>query len=163
MERAWTFQEIALSSKPLLVSGREQLSLKQSQECICALRELASRPPQTDCDLGRYELVSLDTLRKWEAICNVWTGIPRPCTWSGREFREPLTHGDRKISLYSIAYFLHYSNPRRVFAMASLVIAIVDCVVVGLALFAINGQDPKRSRRASWHPHKLAIDISRML
>lgn len=88
LQRSWTFQEISLASNPILVFGRDHISWLELHQGISWAHDLEhmykgyiDRP---------FDHASMQAIKKWLSLCNVWQTVPRPCRWNGNRFRVVL-------------------------------------------------------------------------
>ena len=149
LRRIWTYQEIVLSSNPVILCGDRQISWIRLQEGLDYMGNFKIPPPTTyskRTDLAKRDrLASSQAFVTWQELFRIWTSISRPSRWNGREFRtQPLKDGlsDPKCSVDD---YLRFFNPRRIWLYTKLVItvfyiAVLVATVVLFFLFLIFKQ-----------------------
>ncbi|KAF5962463.1 amidase [Fusarium bulbicola] len=85
LSRAWTFQEMALASNPVLVCGRQHIPWLVMHQALAfiehsATQALADPLNSVVSDVQRRvhdDVFRSDLLKKWQALFDVWQTIPR--------------------------------------------------------------------------------------
>ncbi|KAF5008799.1 hypothetical protein FDECE_4939 [Fusarium decemcellulare] len=93
LHRAWTFQEIALASSPVLVCGNSRLPWKKFIESIQSLTVIADNIRYDHGEKGwkilqEQPFTPSSALLEWQALVQIWLGMSRPSTWNGRLYRS---------------------------------------------------------------------------
>jgi hypothetical protein len=105
LQRVWTFQEVILSSNPVIVCGGHSISWRQLHQGLDYVGSKENRvrlgilhgpwgpdTPDLDWTVFSYSLNS-DALARWRSLLLVWRSIVRPVTWNGRVLRGLTTSG----------------------------------------------------------------------